>query len=391
MDDLMKKIVFVTRSMILGGIEKALISLLESIPKGKYEITVLVMGSGGELEEEIPSEVEVRCLNGDEKTIIEKIKKRLIKGEFYEATRICWYTLLAKKSKSVFQQEMYNSKLLPILKTDYDLAVAYHVPASFPVVYVMDNLKAKKRVAWIHSDVSHYKDKLQRYKNYYQNYDMIYCVSKNALIQFNELFPDLAEKTLVFYNMVNKSKIHLMSNKDEGFDDEFTGTRILTIGRMTEEKGQYIIPTILRKLLSEGFNVKWYCIGDGASRQLIEKLIKKYNLEEYLILLGDKKNPYPYLKQCDIYVQTSLHEGYCITLAEARAFNKPIISTNFAAAKEQIIDEETGIIVEFDEQEIFRQLVNMLSNPKLITKLKNNLASRDKENNSDIKLLLNLV
>lgn len=200
-----KRIVFVTRRMIMGGIEKALISTLESMPKDEYDITALVMGNGGELIDEIPNHVKVKCLYGNEKSIIEKIGNYTKKGKFINAFRIGWYTVLAKKAKTVYEQEMYQSKMLPIAETEYDLAIAYHTPASFPVVYVMNNIKAKVKAAWIHSDISQYERELQPYKDFYQRYDRIFRVSKFAMNKFVEVYPDLKGKVSVFYNILDQT------------------------------------------------------------------------------------------------------------------------------------------------------------------------------------------
>lgn len=386
----MKKVVIVTRQLVMGGIEKALTSMLESMPKNEYDVTVLVMANGGELTNEIPDYVKLKCLYGTEQSIIQKIRNQMKRGKFINAFRIGWYANLAKNAKTVYEQEIYHSKMLPTLETEYDLAIAYHTPASFPVVYVMNNIKAKNKVAWIHSDVSQYERELKPYKDFYEKYDKIFCVSKYAMNKFIELYPNLNERTSVFYNILDKNKLNLMSN-DEGFNDQFDGTRILTVGRLTSEKGQDIIPGILGKLLSEGFNIRWYCIGDGESRPELESLIEKYNLEDHFILLGNKNNPYPYVKECDIYVQPSRHEGYCITLAEARAFNKPIITTDFVGAREQIIDGETGIIVEFDKRKIYDQIIYLSKNKHLMKKFEKNLDAIDVDNKTEINHLLNLI
>ena len=371
----------------MGGIEKALISMLESMSVEEYDVTLLVMGSGGELVENIPRFIKYKCLNGEEKSIVEKIWNYAKNGRLVNACRIGFFAILIKKSKSVFQQEMYYSKMLPILDTEYDLAIAYHGPASFPVVYVINNIKAKTKVAWIHSDVSHYEKALIRYQNFYEKYDKIYCVSKYAMKTFKEIYPHLKRKTSVFYNIIDQQQLENMSLKGEGYVDGFVGIRILTVGRLAEEKGQEIIPRILSKLVAEGFNIRWYCIGDGECRTEIEELIKEFNLEEYLILLGTKNNPYPYIDQCDIYVQPSRHESYCLTLAEARAFNKPIVTTDSLGGMEQIEDGKNGLITKFDENELFIAIKKLITNEELRNKLESTLEKETINTAAEIKKL----
>ncbi|MGE8204576.1 glycosyltransferase [Heyndrickxia sp. NPDC080065] len=387
----MKKIVIVTRRMVMGGIEKALISMLNSIPKDKYDVTVLVMGMGGELENEIPDHVKVECIYGYENTTVDKIWNYTKNGKFILAVKTGWYTILAKKTKNVFKQEWYHSKFIPKVKSEYDLAIAYHVPASFPVVFVMNNIKAKSKIAWIHADVSQYVEELKPYNKFYEKYDKIFCVSENAKKQFNDLYPHLKEKTSIFYNLMDREQMEKLVAENNGFDDSFNGIRILTVGRLTKEKGHDLIPSILIKLKEEGYRVRWYCIGDGDRRLELEHSIKQYGLEEYFILLGTKTNPYPYIRQCDIYVQPSRHEGYCLSLAEARTFNKPIITTDFFAAREQIENEQNGLIVNFDENEMYQALKTLINNQTLRTKFENNLKKNNVEMANEIKKVLDCV
>ncbi|MBS4205802.1 glycosyltransferase [Lederbergia citrea] len=387
----MKKIVIVTRRMVMGGIEKSLISMLKSIPKEKYDVTVLVMGTGGELEDEIPDHIKVDCLYGYEKSRIEKIWNYTKSGKFIRAFKIGWYTLRARMAEGAYNQDFYHSKIIPKIESEYDLAIAYQAPASFPVVFVMKHLRAKTKIAWIHCDVSQWVKELKDYKEYYEKYDKIFCVSEYAMNKFNNLFPNLKDKTSVFYNILDKEQLAKMAEKDEGFNDQYDGIRILTVGRLSYEKGQDIIPSILMKLRSKGINIRWYCIGEGESRPVLENLIKTFGLEEHLILLGTKKNPYNYIKQCDVYVQPSRHEGYCISLAEARAFNKPIVTTDFVGAREQIESGHNGLIKKFDENEIYSALITLISNPSLCTKFKNNLKRTNVNTTYEIKKLFESV
>lgn len=387
----MKRIVIVTREMVMGGIERALISMLKSIPEDSYDVTVLVMGTGGELLDEIPDHVKVECLYGYENTTVEKIWNQVKKGRWLSAFKIGWYTFLYKKTKDRFKQDWYHSKMIPIVDKEYDLAVAYHVPASFPVIFVLNNIKAKSKVAWIHSDVSQYVEALKPYIGLYKGYDKIFCVSKYAMNNFNKLYPYLKEKTSVFYNLLDQNEMTKMAEEDKGFDDQFGGIRILTVGRLSKEKGQDIIPGILRRLKSEGINIRWYCIGDGATRLDLEKMIVEYGLEKQLILLGTKKNPYSYIKQCDIYIQPSRHEGYCISLAEARKFNRPIITTDFVGAREQIMNGENGMIIDFDEIEMYEAIKTLVSNPSLCSKFEKNLKRININSTNELKKLLDCV
>lgn len=361
----MQKIAIVTRQIIAGGIERALISMLEKMDSKKYDVTLFVMAEDGEFEKYIPQWVKIIPIYGSEKTIAEKVFKNVKRGSFIRAFKVGFYSVKAMKVKQGYEAEKCLAKILPKVDEEFDIAIAYHVPASFPVIYVSDHLKAKKKFAWVHSDVEIYRNELERYINYYENFDKIYCVSKYGMDKFNKQYPNLANKTEVFYNIINTEKIYNLANEFTAFEDEFKGMRILTVGRLTSEKGQDIIPKIIKRLKIDNLRVKWYLIGEGELREKLEVLIKEYGVEEELILLGTKTNPYPYFKECDIYVQPSRHEGYCLTLAEARLFNKPIVTTDFMAAKEQINNNKTGYIVEFNNLEITNAIKRLLYNDEI--------------------------
>lgn len=139
-----------------------------------------------------------------------------------------------------------------------------------------------------------------------------------------------------------------MAEQGNGFVDSIAGKRIVTVGRLSVEKGQDIIPVIARKLKEQGCAFKWYLIGDGKLKNKIEQLAEENNVQHEIVLLGAQTNPYQFLKNADIYVQTSIHEGFCITLGEAKVFGMPIISTEFAGAHEQLDGHKNCLVVQRD-------------------------------------------
>lgn len=371
----MKKIAIVTRRMIAGGIESALISMLEKINKDEYEVTLFVMADGGEFIEYIPDWVKIVPIYGVEKSIARKVFNNVKKGRFLNAFKVGFYSIKSMKANPGYESEKYLAKTLQKVDDEFDIAIAYHVPASFPVIYTSDFINAKQKFAWVHSDVEFYKKELERYIEYYDKFDKIYCVSKYGMDKFNNQYPHLKNKTGVFYNIINTKKIYNLSNEFKAFEDDFNGVRILTVGRLTEEKGQDVIPQIIKQLKKDKLLFKWYLVGDGELKLDLKELIKIENIEGELILLGTKTNPYPYFSECDIYVQPSRHEGYCITLAEAKLFNKPIIVTDFVGAREQIVNEENGLIVEFDNDCIKNSIKRLINDKKLREKFSQNLSN----------------
>jgi len=131
-------------------------------------------------------------------------------------------------------------------------------------------------------------------------------------------------------------------------------------------------------------------MGEGVERNRLEKQVKQCNVYNNFILMGIKTNPYPYLRWCDIYVQPSRHEGYCITLAEARCLKKPIVTTDFAGAKEQINNNSTGFITEFDEEQIYIAVKILMDDQKIRQKFENNLTKQKVDTSNEVTKLLKL-
>jgi glycosyltransferase involved in cell wall biosynthesis len=387
----MKKIVIVTNKMVMGGVEKALIEMLKNMPKDDLEVTLLVKELGGELESQLPEWIKIRGIFDNEISIKEKIFKSILKGRLISAFRQSILLLGAYFSKNSFEYHNNVSKALSVCDEKYDLAVCYHVHFSFPLIYVINNVIAKKKVAWIHSDSNQHKNLVKLYDRYYTKYDHIFCVSLNALEKFIEMFPKYSNKVSIFNNCIYDKEIQELSNNGEGFMDNYNGIRILTVGRLCNEKGYDLIIKVLKRLLNHGYNLRWYCIGEGEERKNIEKEIKENNLNDRMVLLGSISNPYPYMKKCSLYVQPSRYEGYCITLAEARSLHKPIVTTNFAGAHEQIKDGYNGLIVNINETEIFNAIKRILDNEELRVKLIENLNRESIDTREEVNKLFAFI
>ncbi|EOU1998561.1 TPA: glycosyltransferase [Clostridium perfringens] len=388
-----KKIAFVISTFMIGGQEKALISMLNNIPKDKYDITVLALFNEGDLKDFVPEWVKVKIIPKYNSNIKVCILNSIKNIEFISAIKKLYYSINVKLSKTKAQHNYYTAKLFPYLDEKYDVIIHYHSTESFILHYVAYRTKAKLKIAWIHSDVSNnFTIDKKIFKNIYSKYDKIFSVSQTSLDKFIKYFPETKNKIEVLYNIVDSKEIFELANKEVGFDDNFNGIRILTVGRLCADKGQDKIPYIVRRLIDDGYNLKWYLVGDGDSRSIIEDKIKKLKIEKNLILLGSKINPYPYIKECDIYVQPSVSEGFCISLFEARCLNKPVISTNFNGATEQIIDGQTGYIVPVNNNhELYLKIRQILNNSDIAEKFSYNLSLQNHNTISELDKLYKVI
>ena len=393
----MKKIVIVTNKMVMGGIEKSLISMLNVIDNTKYKVTVLLMELGGDMINEIPPWVDVKLVPSITNNILKKVVDALKCKDIIKGLKIIYYSIFTKLTNKSYLAAYHYSNILNNLEGEYDLAISYHTPLGFPVGYVINNINAKKKIAYIHGDMDLYKnidyfeDIISKYKNYYTKYNEIFCVSKDARKKFIKYYPTFKDKVNLFYNIINQEDILKKSNEKISFDDEFNGVRIVTVGRLSLEKGQLIIPNIVNRLIKDGINIKWYLIGDGNLRYELSNKIEELGIQNELILLGTQKNPYAFIRNCDIYVQTSEYEGYCITLAEAKLLNKPIITTNFVGAREQIINGVNGILVNYSTDEIYESLKILINDISIRLKFEEKLKESKDNSRSEINKIYKIL
>lgn len=376
----MKRILFMCINMNIGGTEKALLTMLNEIGSSKYDITLLMLEEYGGFLNEIPSFVKVKYVN-EYKNIKPLIKeppkllaKELIRNRKYlKGLLILLNYSISKITNNTSYYYKYISKNIRNIEEDYDLAVAYAGPMDFITYFVLNKIKAKKKVQWIHFDITKIGFNKKFAEKNYKKFDKIFVVSEEGKEKLINLIPALNNKVEAFFNIISCNLIENMSKNEKGFDDSFNGVRILTVGRLSKEKGQDLTINVLARLKNEGYNIKWYCIGDGPEKDNYKQIIKNLNIENDYILLGSKLNPYPFMKYCDIYVQPSRYEGYCITLGEARCFDNPIVTTNFTGANEQIKNEVTGLICDISEEGIYKSVKRLLDDKDLYTNIKINI------------------
>lgn len=298
----MKSILFMLINMNIGGTEKALINMLHELQKEKYKVTVLLLEKYGGFLDQIPDWVEVKYLSeykNLKKYINEppkkNVKELLIKKEYINAFTLFLSYCISKLKDDISYYYKYLLKDVSDLE-EYDIAVAYAGPMDFITYFVANKIRAKKRVQWIHFDISKIGFNKRFAEKIYSKFDKIFVVSEEGKNKLNLLIPSLSDKTEVFFNIISSTFIKNMAENEEGFNDNYNGIRILTVGRLSREKGQDITISVLEKLIKQGYEARWYCIGEGNMRKELEDMIKNKNLQDNYILLGSKRNPYPFMK-----------------------------------------------------------------------------------------------
>jgi glycosyltransferase involved in cell wall biosynthesis len=362
----MKRVAIVTNQMVMGGIEKSLITLLNKLVANDCKVTLYVCKQGGELYEQIPSGVEIRDLFCGNHTGLEIFKTRIKQRKIVGSFNVFIKMIINKIDKNTFRIWKRSLEYVAMDEEKYDIAIAYGSPVSLSTTCVANMKNAEKKYVWIHNEVDKIGFNKKLLHHYYDNFDKIFCVSKKCRKIFLTVLPEYEQRTEVFYNFIDVEAILSQAEDKEAFADDFDGIRLLTVARVCNQKGQDIIPDVLKELEQYSGKIRWYCIGDGEETiQEIKQRAAEIGVAEGITFLGNKNNPYPFFKQCDIYIQPSRHEGFGITISEAKIFSKPIILTNFAGSDEQIQDKKNGLIVPFDSKAIARAVRILVENIEL--------------------------
>lgn len=356
--------------MNLGGTEKSFLNLLEVLPKGT-QVDLLLLEKKGALLEKVPNHVKIieiknaPILNdffrlGSRRFGLLQLKQGNLLLGFKSLLAFIFEKLKITKNSFWVMEDLVTSS-----HKKYDVSIAYAGVHNFIAWYVLKKTNATKKVLWVHFDIEKVVKNFSFGKHYYQEFDQIFNVSEKGRNTFNENFPSTLNKNFTFNNIIPIDKIKSEADAGESYSDSFKGIRILTLGRLSKEKGQDMIPYVVSKLRCEGFNFRWYLIGEGNLENEITSLIESYGIEDNLILLGRKNNPYAYLKDSDIYVQTSHYEGDPVVIREALAFRKPIVSTAFSTVENLLIKGENALITEISENGIYEGVKMLLMDEKL--------------------------
>lgn len=380
----MKKILFVINSLTIGGSEKSLISLLNTLDYTKYEVDLQMLKKGKEFDKYIPKEVKIL----DVPKYYKYIEGEYTRNKFkYFCTRVKTKVFLLKnkysKKKINAEQILFHNQKNSLEKNmkKYDVAIGY--AQGFPTYYIVEKVEAKKKISWINCDYARTMyDKDLDYK-YYKTIDKMVVVSNSIKESVRNIKEDYKEKLEVILDIVNPELIEKMSieNTKKIYDKKFIN--ILTVGRIAYAKGHEKIIETSVLLKTNGYKFKWHIVGDGPNRKMIEDLIEKNNLQEEIILWGSQENPYIYMKDCDLYVQPSIKEGFGLTVVEAKILKKFIICTNFTTAKELIKNEVDGLIVNLDPIDIYEGIKRFLEDDILGNNIRKNLSLQKQYNSMD--------
>ena len=389
----------------LGGAETSLIGLLQALDPQKVDVDLFVYSHEGEMMKLIPSYINLLPENSTwsmfEKPLKEVLKKGYLRMFFARMWTKCrmWNYVRKNSPKDKTASHGYLgeevSKVLPNLHYlgVYDLAISFLNPHNF----VLDHVKAKKKVCWIHTDYTHIDVNADLELPVWSAYDHVISISEDVTKTFLQVFPSLKDKIVEIENILSPDYVRqrslLISPEDIQKEMPARGDciNLLTIGRFSEAKKLDEIPAICRGIVEAGVNVRWYIIGYGGSDDYIRREIEREGMQEHVFLLGKKENPYPYIKACDWYVQPSRYEGKSVVVREAQILCKLVIVTNYPTAPSQIQHGVDGVIVPMDIPGCVTEMVETLKDEVLKNRIVEYLEGHDYGNMGEVEKIYALM
>lgn len=399
------RILIAIHYMHLGGAEISLIGLLQALDPKKVDVDLFVYSHEGELMKQIPDYVNLLPEEPDWSMFEKPMKEVLKKGYF----KILFARLKAKwRMKQLVKRNHpknsaailgYAGEEVSKVVSDlhkygtYDLAISFLNPHDF----VKDHVLAKKKICWIHTDYTRIDIDVEQELPVWDSFDYIVSISSEAAKTFLQVFPTLAPKIIEIENILSSAFV-----RDRA--EEFKATELLTekkylnllsVGRFCEAKNYDNVPDICKRALEiikdKNIDIRWYIIGFGGYEELIRQKIAEAGMQEHVIILGKKSNPYPYIKACDIYVQPSRYEGKSVTVREAQMLYKPVVVTNYPTASSQIQNGDDGVIVPLDNKGCAKGLAEFILDKQKQEHIIKYLKAHDYGNVGEVEKIYDLI
>ena len=381
-----KKIAVVFTRMIVGGAEKACINFLKAIDKSRYEVYLFTHVNGNPYIDKLPEQIILCDLDmvNPQQQLVHKLKR----GRFLQVILGIYHRAMCRFVIGGYSKLMHSQKAYLFSETDFDCAISY--TANYPnTAATLYSVNSEKKITFVHGDLSDEQKTIAEFYPHLCKFSHIFCVSEATNRRTKKLYQSLSSKMSVMYNAVDYQEILLRA--EEGIC-QFNKTAIVTVGRLSSEKGQQMVPQTVRILLDQGYDINWYLVGDGPLHGEVERECEKHNVQDHVILLGTKINPYPYIKNCDIYVQPSFTEGYCTTTVEAKVLCKPIVTTDAPGMREQFVSGENGLIVDAMTPEALAEGIRqLLDHPEMCEKFTNALKNESFDNAKEMQKLYDFI
>lgn len=379
-----------------GGAQKSLVSLLNHLsPENNMDIDLLILNEKDAFFTDIPGWIHRVEPCNQIKAMLMK-KEELFKSNFSYVLKV--EGMLAKILQKIQNRKKQNNnvqavwkswkRFIPCNKVEYDLAISY--VDGFTNYYTMDKVKAKRKILWVHNEYEKLTYSSKFDYSYFNNADAIVTISDRCVESLNRVFPEMKEKIKMLPNLSASQSIKekAKSGKPAEYDKE--RTILVSVGRLSEQKGFDMAVKAARIMKDRGFNFCWYILGQGNMQEYLERQISVLDIGECFKLLGTRSNPYPYIYYSTLFIQPSRYEGKSIVLDEAKILEKPIVVTRYDTVYDSITDDVNGTIVEFDENKLADKIIELAKDTKKQEQFMQALSEENSKCESEIKRYIEL-
>ena len=380
-----KNILFVVDNLKMGGVTKVLINMLKSLDNSDYNINLLVLHYYKDMLIDLPDNIKIIKGSKYFHIVDQNLKSLLVNKDIKNIFRKCCFSFNIKTN--IIKRKIKKDRLKNI-KKQYDVEIAFG--DGFPYLYTSYGNSIKK-IAWMHSDVA-VRDYSARYykniKNALSKMDLFIAVSDKVATSYKnryniatvEVIPNIIDD----YEIIKKSKLA----PEVSFDKN--QLNFISVGRLDYSKNYLMLLNVAKHLIDDGYKFKVYIVGDGEENVTLQKAIINLKMEKHFILLGRKDNPYPYVKNSDLFLLSSRYEGLPTVIIEALILHIPCISTEVAGIYE-ILNNSFGVITKNTENDFYLNLKHLLDNPQKIIEMKENLSNYKYNNNIIIDKIKNIL
>lgn len=341
----MKKILFVINHMDIGGIQRALLELLKQIG-GRYDIALMVIKPDGVLMNELPATVKV--IRASDMLITSEQSLTACKNSTVKVIKTAfavWSKLFSRRIPAYITTRFFQKNI-----GDYDVAISFTQPIASRLYFNLSNevvlysCSARKKITFVHCDFLSYGGNDTCNRSMYQRFDRIAAVSDSVGEKLIKAIPEVRNKLVTVYNCHDEARIKCLAEENSmAYHEKYS---VVTVARLSTEKGLERCVNIFAKLRREGVDIRWHIVGDGPSRAIIEERISEWDAEDAIVLHGMQANPYRYMKNAALLFLPSYHEAAPMVFAEAEILQIPVLTTNTTSAKELVQDRECGWVCE---------------------------------------------
>lgn len=387
-----KILISCNRILSLGGIEKALTTFIKAFDTENNDVTLVLHNKEGELFKELDL-TNVKTIFIEDFDTSSLLTNDIKHFRLFRILKSLYYRFMLRATNDWYARIMYTYKIIAPAITipgHYDIAMSF--TSDYSDLSIVSNVDADKRACMVHGDASINKKHAKLNDPLVNKLDRIYCVSKKTSEQFLSVHPLCSKKIDVFYNIFDSEDIRKKSIEQPSDLIDDGKLTLCTVGRLQDVKGQIMIPQIAKMLLNDGIDFRWYIVGDGNEFQSISNLIAELEVSDYVIMVGAKPNPYPYIQKCDIYVQTSFSEAFCSTTVEAKILHKPVVTTDAPGMREQFDNGINGIISkQMNSESLYKEIKQLIDNPCILSSIKNNLCNQICDNKKELDKIYSFI